>query len=269
MAEFDAQPGREPTVPQELTEAQLEADEGDLQAGLRGVAGMVAGALGLAETLSSIAGCALQAIPRVTGVGVSLVAVKDQETSLATCAATAGFVREIDTVQYDELHEGPCLTAMHSLRPAVSGSLGSDQRWPHFGGRVARLGVHSALSLPLVVGDRVIGAINAYAHQRDAFAEHAVRLGSTFAGPAAVSVFNAQLLTEAQERTARLQRALNSRAVIDQAIGIVRSRTGASEEEAFARLIRISQSENVKLHIVAVRLVEEAVRRAQARHRSS
>lgn len=60
-------------------------------------------------------------------------------------------------------------------------------------------------------------------------------------------------------------RTLASRAVIDQAIGIIRSRSGVSGEEAFARLTRISQSENVKLHIVAERLVEEAVRRAQAR----
>ena len=63
------------------------------------------------------------------------------------------------------------------------------------------MGVHSALSLPLLVGDQVIGAINTYAHSRDAFGEHAVQLGSQFAGPAAVSVYNAQLLARAQERT--------------------------------------------------------------------
>ena len=56
------------------------------------------------------------------------------------------------------------------------------------------MAVHSALSLPLIVGDEVIGAINSYAHSRDAFGEHAVQLGSQFAGPAAVSVYNAQLL---------------------------------------------------------------------------
>ena len=91
---------------------------------------------------------------------------------------------------------------------------------------------------------------------------------SQFAGPAAVSVYNAQLLAGAQERTARLQRALGSRAVIDQAIGIIRSRSGVSAEEAFDRLTRISQAENVKLRVVAERLVEEAVRRARARQRS-
>ena len=56
--------------------------------------------------------------------------------------------------------------------------------------------MHSALALPLIVGDQVIGSINAYAKSRDAFAEHAVQLGSQFARPAAVSVYNAQLLAE-------------------------------------------------------------------------
>jgi GAF domain-containing protein len=125
--------------------------------------------------------------------------------------------------------------------------------------------VHSALSLPLIVGDQVIGAINAYAKGRDAFGEHALQLGSQFAGTAAVSVYNAQLLAKAQERTSRLQRALDSRAVIDQAIGIIRSRSGVGAEVAFDRLVRMSQAENIKLQVIAQRLVEEAVRRARAR----
>ncbi|WP_373191188.1 ANTAR domain-containing protein, partial [Mycobacterium marinum] len=61
------------------------------------------------------------------------------------------------------------------------------------------------------------------------------------------------------ERTTRLQRALDSRAVIDQAIGIIRSRSGDSTDGAFQRLIRISQTDNIKLNVVAEQLVEEAV----------
>ncbi|MFA7512934.1 MAG: GAF and ANTAR domain-containing protein, partial [Mycolicibacterium vanbaalenii] len=125
--------------------------------------------------------------------------------------------------------------------------------------------VHSALSLPLIVDDQVIGAINAYAHARDAFGDHAVQLGTQFAKPAAVAVYNAYLLAGARERTERLQRALSSRAVIDQAIGIIRSRSGATAEEAFDRLKRLSQADNVKLAVVAEQLVDEAVRRARAR----
>ena len=267
MAEYDAQPGRIPAPDAGMSAAQREADEVDLHDGLSGVAGLVAGARGLAELLAEVADFAARAIPGVDGAGIALVELQEHTSRIRAWVATADFVNDIDVVQYEELREGPCITCMQSGRPTVSGSLGSDRRWPHFGGRVARMGVHSALSLPLVVGDRVVGAINTYARGRDAFGEHAVQLGTQFAGPAAVSVHNGQLLDHARQRTSQLQRALGSRAVIDQAIGIIRGRSGVSAEEAFDRLVRISQADNIKLHVVAERLVEEAVRRAHARQR--
>jgi GAF domain-containing protein len=264
MAEYDAQAGR--ATPMAPESPQLHADAADLHASLAGVAGIVAGAR-IAETQSTVAEFAVTAMPGADGAGVTLVDPGEELCSVQTWAATAAFVHDIDKVQYEELHEGPCLTCMETRRPVVSGSLGSDGRWPRFGGRVARMGVHSTLSLPLVVGDDVIGAINAYANKRDAFGDWAVRLGMQFAGPAAASVYNAQLLARAQDRTESLRRALDSRAIIDQAIGILRSRTGVDPQEAFDRLIRISQSEQTKLRDVAEQLVQDAVRRAKARHR--
>ncbi len=267
LADFDAQPNRlVPPLP-ELSPTQREADEAELYAGLRGVAGMVAAGRGVIDLLRDVAEFAAQAIPGADGVGVALIDPLQGMSSVRTWAATALLVHEIDTVQYSELREGPCITCMESRRPIVSGSLGSDSRWPHFGGRVARMRMHSALALPLIVGDQLIGSINAYAKSRDAFADHAVQLGSQFARPAAVSVYNAQLLSHAHDRTLRLQRALDSRSVIDQAIGIIRSRSGSDSDEAFQRLAQISQTENVKLHMVAERLVEEAARRARVRLR--
>jgi GAF domain-containing protein len=264
MPDYDAQPGRERPQPA-LSRAQLEADEVDMHAGLSGVAGIVADARQVGEILSDVAEFAARAIPAADGVGVTLIKSNHYRPQIQTWAVTAAFVEEIDTAQYEDLDEGPCITCMRSKRPTVSGSLGSDPRWPHFGGRVARMGVHSVLALPLLVDELVIGAINSYAYGRDAFADHAVELASQFARPAAVSVYHAQLLASARERTERLQRALLSRAVIDQAIGIIRSRSGVDAKEAFERLSELSQHQNIKLHVMADRLVEEAARRARAR----
>ena len=269
MSEFDAQSGREAPAPAELSTSQMEADEGDLRAGLRGLSGIVAGARGVAELLGEVAGFAAEAIPGVDGAGVALIDQSKGRATLQTTAATAGFVHQIDAVQYDELREGPCITCMESRRPTVSGSLGADGRWPHFGGRIARMGVHSALSLPLIVGEQVIGAINCYADSHDAFGEHAVRLGAQFATPAAVSIYNADLLSGARARAEKLEEALDHRAVIDQAVGIIRSRSGVSPEVAFSRLVQMSQNGNVKLRVIAARLVEDAVRRARARRTHS
>lgn len=267
MADYDAQPGRTSAREPDLSAAQREADDVDLSAGLRGVAGLVAGGRGVTDLLRDVAEFAARAIPGVDGAGVTLIDMCGETTSVKAWAVTVPFVEDIDRLQYAEIKEGPCVTCMRTRRSTVSGSLGSDSRWPHFGGRVARMGVHSALALPMMVGDQLVGAINTYARSRDAFGDHAVELGSQFAGPAAVSLHNAQLLDHAQARTRQLQSALSTRATIDQAIGIIRARAGVDAQVAFDRLVRMSQDDNMKLRVVAERLVDEAVRRAKARQR--
>src|ERR1700738_5170159 len=174
MTDYDAQPGRQPPEQPELSTAQREADEVDLHAGLRGLAGIVAGARGVFELLGEVAEFAAHAIPGVDGAGVALIDAGEGRPTLQTTAATAEFVHEIDAIQYDKLHEGPCITCMQSRRPIGGGSRGSDSRWPRFGGRVARMDVHSALSLPLMLGEHVIGTINAYENSNDAFGQTAV-----------------------------------------------------------------------------------------------
>jgi len=180
--------------------------------------------------------------------------------------ATSEFVTEIDDIQYG-LGEGPCVSAVAQGRTFISGNLGGEPQWPHFGPRVGRLGVHSALSLslPLVLPGQVLGALNVYAHGRDIF-EHAAAMGEAFSPQAAVSAHNAQLLDQAERLVAQLRQALTSRSEIDQALGVVMSRTGATAQEAFDKFRALSQTRSVKLAEVAHDVLGEAVRRARARH---
>jgi GAF domain-containing protein len=249
------------------TLAQDIADAADLQAGIDNLAGMVAGGLGLPELLSEVATFAVHAIPGAEGAGVTLLRVDRLDDMVEASAASAPFVTEIDEIQHVIVQEGPCITAALEQRTVRSGSLGGEKMWPRFGPRVGRLGVHSALSLPLVLPDRVIGAINVYARDKDVFDEHAAEVGERFAKPAAVAVRNAHLLAQAVALAEQLKAALSTRPVIDQAIGLLRGRRGLSVDDAFAQLRTISQTENRKLADVAERIVDEAVRRARARHR--
>ena len=250
-----------------LSTQQAIADAADLRAGIDDLAGLVAGSLGLPELLAEVSTFAVQAIPGADGAGVTLLRVDRMDNMVEALAASAAFVAEIDEIQYVTLKEGPCITAALQRRTVRSGSLGGEKVWPRFGPRVGRLGVHSALSLPLLLSDQAIGAINVYAHGKDVFDEHAVELGELFAKPAAVAVHNAQILAHALALTAQLQMALSTRPVIDQAIGLIRGRSGRSAEEAFTQLRAISQAEHRKLAEVAQHMIDEAVGRARARRK--
>jgi len=249
-----------------LTAEQASADAADLQASLGDLAGLVTATFGLPELLRLVATFAQRAIPGADGAGVTLLRMDRSDNRVEALAASHPFVSEIDEIQYVTLNEGPCITAALEGRTVRSGSLGGEKMWPRFGPRVGRLGIHSALSLPLLLPGQVVGAINVYARGKDVFDDHAAELGELFAAPAAVAFHNAQILTQALALTVQLQTALSSRPVIDQAIGLLRGRTGGTAEEAFARLRSISQSEHTKLADVAQHIVDEAVRRARSRH---
>jgi GAF domain-containing protein len=242
-----------------------DASAADLRAGIAGLASLVTGSLGLDELLGRVATFARNAIPGADGAGVTLLELAGHDHRVDALAASDPFVAEIDEIQYVLVKEGPCITAALEGRTVRSGSLGGEKMWPRFGPRVGRLGVHSALSLPLLVQDKVIGAMNVYARPRDSFDDRAEHLGELFAVPAAIAVQNAQILAETRRLATNLQAGLINRAVIDQAIGIIISRTGITPEQAFDRIRRTSAQEHIKVSVVATSIVEAAARRARAR----
>lgn len=225
-----------------------------LAVSLYGLSSLLTGQRPLREMLADVAEFATQAIPGADGAGLAML----EDDRPQTVVASAEFVRLIDDVQYG-LNEGPCLLAVETGLTQVSGSLGQERRWPRFGPRVSRMGVQSVLSLPLVLPEKVVGALNIYAHAKDAFDPDAVRIGELFALPAAVSVHNARLLQQSQRLAGQLSDALSTRAVIDQAIGILMSRTGVRPAEAIDRLGTMSRARNTTIDDMSQQLVDDAI----------
>lgn len=237
------------------------AEDDDLRTSLTALSHLASNEMDLETTLTEVARFAVLAIPGADGAGLTLLE-KDRSD---TVVATAAFVSQIEDIQFS-LGQGPCITAAAAGQTVMSGSLGGDGRWPQFGSRIARLGVHSVVSLPLVATVGVIGAMNVYAHAKHVFDDRAAALGEFFARPAAIAVQNAQVLAQAKRLAAQLQHALTQRGVVERAVGIVMSRTGGTAEETLDRLRRLSQHDHLKLSMVAERIVDEAVRRARSRH---
>ena len=208
-----------------LEAAERGSEDADLRASIGALTTLATGRLNLDELLVSVATFAVRAIPGADGAGLTLL----EDDRPDTIVMTAPFVSEVDKIQYS-LMQGPCVSAAASAKTMRSGSLGGDARWPQFGSRVARLGVHSAVSLPLVTPTGVVGALNVYAHAKNVFDERAAELGELFATPAAIAVQNAQALAQAQRLALQLQHALDTRAIIDRAIGILMSRNGGTEQ---------------------------------------
>lgn len=236
------------------TAAQRTSEVVDLAGSLRELSKLATKELPLREMLTRVAEYAVHAIPGAEGAGLTLIAEDRSETLVSSTQ----LVSDVDAIQYG-IRQGPCITAAGEAKTVLSHSLGEDARWPAFGAQVTRLGVHSALSLPLIAPERVVGAMNIYARRKDAFDQRSANLGQLFAVPAAIAVQNAQVLAQARALAQQLQTALDTRATIDRAVGFLIGRDKISSAEAESRLRARSQQRDVSILEVAAMTLAEAV----------
>ncbi len=195
----------------------------------------------------------------IHGADVTGLTMLDENGRPKTFVCTDDKAFEVDQLQYDE-GDGPCLTAYREGHIVRIESNRTEQRWPAFSRRACERGVLSSLSVPLVVDGQSIGALNFYARPEAAFTDADEKLGMAFAEQAAVIVANAQAYWGARDHSMHLDEAMRSRAVIEQAKGIVMARSSISADEAFDVLRRVSRRENRKLRDVASDLVERTPR---------
>jgi len=120
--------------------------------------------------------------------------------------------------------------------------------------------VTNTVSIGLPVAERIIGALNVYGMEGDAegpFDEDAIAIATTFGHYAAVALANAPLYTSTAELVQQLQEALVSRAVIDQAKGIMTAQMRCTPDEAFGTLVGLASRQERKLRAVAKEIVEQ------------
>jgi GAF domain-containing protein len=204
--------------------------------------------------LSQLAGLAQRTIPGAAQVSVTLSRGKGAYTA----AFTGELAINLDETQYERGH-GPCLDALASGETLAVPDMSRETRWPDFAVRAREAGCHSSLSVGLPVHESVSGALNIYAMGPEAFDDDAIDLAQTFAAYAAVVLANAHLYDAQATLAHHMQTAMENRALIEQAKGIIMGDRGCTSEDAFKILTKLSQDTNRKLRDVAQVLVNRAV----------
>ena len=208
--------------------------------------------LSMEELLQTVADLAKTVMPGPTEVSVTLL-VKDNPS---TVASTGQLVTDLDETQYDRDH-GPCLHAARTGELTEIADTRTDSRWPDYMPRAAEHGNLSSLSVPLAIdeAEQVSGALNIYAREPHAFDGDSRSAATKFAPYAAVAAGNLHAYRSARDMADNLQIALASRAVIDQAKGILMERFKLTADQAFQVLAEASMRANRKLRDVAEQLV--------------
>ena len=226
------------------------SDALDLSNAVHGLTSLLLDERPIEAKLQQVTDLALRSLPAV-GVGVTLA----PEGGARTVAASGCPSVEIDQLQYD-LDDGPCLEGMRRDVVVVVEDMREETRWGAFPRRAADgHGLRSSLSLPLTVGGDTVGVLNCYATEPDQFDELQCRIGTVFAAQAAMVLLASLRMADQATLGEQLRTALSSRAVIDQAIGVLMAQQQCSPEQAFDLLKGASQSRNVKLRDIAQELV--------------
>jgi GAF domain-containing protein len=212
---------------------------------------IVLGAERLNPTLQRIAQLAKDTIGGLDEASITLM----ENDRASTVVFTGPLAVHLDERQY-EAGFGPCLDAAVSGETIVVNSQDpGSSAYPEFSRAAQRVGIAHTVSVGLPVAQRVIGGLNLYGSTELPFDDNAVGLAGTYASYAAVAVANAALYSSTADLARHMQAAMQSRAGIEQAKGIIMAQQRCSPEEAFAVLVRTSQHRNIKLRDLAQSII--------------
>ncbi len=206
-----------------------------------------------AETLRRVAELAKQTLPEVKEVSLILL----EKGRPRSVAFTGPLAVDLDERQH-EAGFGPCLDAAVSGQTIVVDMRSGGSPYREFAQVALRAGVQHSISVGMPLRQRSIGGLNIYRSAATGFARPFIERAEAFAGYAAVAVNNVASYAAARTETAQLREAMASRAVIDQAKGVMMVRERCTANEAFDLLTRISQHQNVKLRDLAQAIVDGA-----------
>ncbi len=190
-------------------------------------------------------------VPGAQEVSVSLL----QGGRANTPASTGPLALVLDEQQY-ALDHGPCLAAAEGGEIQRIQDAGQESRWPDYLPRAIDAGLGSSMSVPVPVQSGVAAALNLYSRAARAFTDEDAATAREFASFAGVAFGNLQAVETSRQLAEQLRTAMQSRAVIEQAKGVLMVRRRCTAAEAFDLLVELSQSTNRKLRVVAQSLVD-------------
>lgn len=205
----------------------------------------------LDSVLEHIGRLAIDALPGWDAAAATLA----RGEVVATYGITDDRINQVDQAQYDA-DAGPCVDAMKSGDLHYYDGATENDAWATFASSAEDAGVHSVVSFPLKLGDEVLGALNLYSKAEGALQPGQTEEGWVFAAQSAVTISNAKEILTRGAQVDQLEDGLRTRAMIGQATGLLMAQEGLTSDEAFQKLVYVSQNANVKLREIAQRYVE-------------
>lgn len=209
----------------------------------------------VATVLTRIAGICQRAFPVRTWVSVTIGDPAEPQL----VASDSRDAQAVDGAQMTA-GEGPCHLAWQRGETVTSDDLLADLRWSRLPGALGSSPVTTVVAVPVSVGDNRLGALNVYGDDAALASPPLVKSAELLAAAIGAVLQETDAKAELAEVAEQLQEAMRSRATIEQAKGILIAAHGCDADEAFRLLTQMSSRTNVKLRVIAAKIVEDAAR---------
>lgn len=193
---------------------------------------------------------------RLTGPGghrwCAITLLRDRKA--ATAVSSGPHARELDELQ-NTFTQGPCMTAIRDNTVIRAGDLRTDDRWPEYQRAAVARGVRSVLGLPFDLDDDARAGVNIYSEVAHDFTPEMIETLELETKLVADALRLAVRLASQRESERDLRAAMESRTVIDLAVGVIMGQNRCSQDEAVGILKTASNHRNVKLRELAEELI--------------
>jgi GAF domain-containing protein len=211
------------------------------------------------EALYRLTALAAGLVPGGTAAAVTIA----MPSGALTFAASDPRLAELHCLQVDD--GGPVAETLRHNEPRRVDDTAAECRWPAFCRGAAAAGFASCLVLPLRTDRQPAGAVALYGPEPNVFRGAAHDIALLVAAQGGTAVHNAALYGTCRRIVESLHAGLESRAVIEQAKGVLHAELGVSPEEAFRLLSRYSQNTNQRVRKISAGLVQGRITAAEFR----
>ena len=192
----------------------------------------------------------------VDGAGLMLA---DAEHHLRNVAVSDEPLARLEELQVRH-QEGPCIAAFDDKALVAAQDLGEDRRWPFFSDAAVAQGIRAVLASPLPYNQDAVGVVTVLSEDRHPWSAEAELALLAFTDLAALLIASMMIGQQQSELATQLQSALNTRAVIEQAKGVLMGQQGVSAHAAYEQLRAQARAQRRKLAAVSADLVRSAAR---------
>ncbi|MEU7261625.1 MULTISPECIES: GAF and ANTAR domain-containing protein [Streptomyces] len=166
---------------------------------------------------------------------------------LRLVAASSERVRLVELFELDA-SEGPCCTAFHQATP-VDHTLNAtpSPRWPRFSTRAHSAGYTSVHATPIRLRADTIGVLNLFRRVPGPLLQTDRHLARALADATAISLLQQTTLDQHRTVRAQLEKALDTRTIIEQAKGFLTARHETDPDTAFHHMRAHARHHHLRL----------------------